>query len=91
MRSCKTVEHSRPNRAFLLTAFQRAAGEIALRDFMHVSETTRLDRLAIDSLGMVEVVGHLEQQLNMATIPDERLAGLTTVGQLLDVVEAQLG
>lgn len=85
-----TVEHSQSNRAFLLNAFRRAAAEIAQRDFTHVSEATRLDRLAIDSLGMVEVVGHLEQQLDMATIPDERLAGLTTVGQLLDVVEAQL-
>lgn len=73
-----------------LATFQQVALEIAGKDFSHVSEGTRLSELAIDSLGMVEIIGHLEQRLGIAPIPDERLTGLATVGDLLNVVEPHL-
>jgi acyl carrier protein len=71
----------------LLAAFQQVAAEIAGTDFGHVSEATRLSELAVDSIAMVEIVGRFEQRLRLGAIPDERLTGLSTVGDLLDVVE----
>jgi acyl carrier protein len=76
------------NRALLLAAFKHLATELVGKDFSHVSEITRLSELAVDSLGMVEIIGQLEQRFDIAAIPDDRLTGLTTVGDLLDVVEA---
>jgi acyl carrier protein len=45
--------------------------------------------LAIDSLGMLEIIGSLERRLSIQ-IPDESLSGLETIGDLLDVVEKRL-
>jgi acyl carrier protein len=73
----------------LLSAFKQAATEIAGRDLTDVCEATRLSELAIDSLEVLEVLGCLERRLDIAAIPDERLAGLSTVGDLLNVVRAQ--
>jgi acyl carrier protein len=56
----------------------------------HISEATPLSELVIDSLTMVEVLGELEQHLEVDPIPDESLSGLLTVGDLLGVFETQL-
>ena len=78
------------SRAFVLATFRQVAIEVAGKNFDHVSDGTRLSELAIDSLEMVEIIGHLEQRLAIAAIPDERLVGLVTVGDLLTVVEGHL-
>jgi acyl carrier protein len=61
------------------------------RTFNDLSEGTRLSELAVDSLAMVEIIGHLEQRLGITAITDELLTGLVTVGDLLDIVEAHVG
>ena len=50
---------------------------------------TRIEELVIDSLGMLEIIGSLERRLRVQ-LPDESLAGLVTLGDLLDVVEKRL-
>jgi acyl carrier protein len=82
----KLDEGSRPTREQLLTMFRTTATEVVEKDFHHVQETTVISELAIDSLGMLEIIGSLERQLRIQ-IPDESLTGLTTVRDLLDVVE----
>ncbi len=79
-----------PSPAMLLSAFTQAAMTIAGRDFSHICEATRLSELAIDSLQVLEVLGCLESRFDIEAIPDERLTGLSTVGDLLNILRAQI-
>jgi acyl carrier protein len=73
-------------RTELLQIFQKTASEITEREFPSISETTVISELGIDSLGMLEIVGSMERELKVQ-LPDEALAGIQTVKDLLDLVE----
>lgn len=77
-------------RAELLQVFARTATEIAEKEFANVAETMSISELGIDSLGMLEIIGSLERELKIH-IPDESLAGLETVKDLLNAVESRQG
>jgi acyl carrier protein len=79
----------RPTREKLLTMFRETASEVVEKDFHHTVESTSIGELAIDSLGMLEIIGSLERQLRIQ-IPDEGLSGIETVRDLLDEVEKRL-
>jgi acyl carrier protein len=83
------LDDSRPNRDGLLTMFRKTATEVVEKDFHHVVEASVISELAIDSLGMLEIIGSLERSLRIQ-IPDESLTGLHTVRDLLDVVEKRM-
>ncbi len=70
----------------LIEIFKRMASEIAEKDFSGVKEEASIASLGIDSLGMLELVGAMERELEVQ-IPDEQLVGIQTVQQLLDLVE----
>ena len=74
------------NRVELLKLFETTAAEVVEKDFKNVSEGTVISELGIDSLGMLEIVGAMERKLKIQ-IPDESLAGLQTVRDLLEAVE----
>ena len=74
------------SRSDLLTMFQSTATEIVEKEFKNISETTVISELGIDSLGMLEIVGSMERQLKIQ-IPDEALAGIQTVKDLIEAVE----
>ncbi len=76
------------SRTELLTAFRAAATEVAEKDFNSVMESTSIAELGIDSLGMLEIIGSLERELRIQ-IPDESLAGIVTVKDLLNAVESR--
>ncbi len=78
------------NRNDLLTVFRTTATEVAEKDFHGVAESTAIAELGIDSLGMLEIIGSLERELRIQ-IPDESLAGIVTVKDLLNAVEARAG
>lgn len=82
-------EGPRPSRDDLLAMFRSIATEVVEKDFHHVLEATVISELAIDSLGMLEIIGSLERRLRIQ-IPDESLTGLTKISDLLDVVEKRL-
>jgi acyl carrier protein len=82
-------EGARPSRERLLAMFCETATEVVEKDFGHVTEPTVITELAIDSLGMLEIIGSLERRLHIQ-IPDESLVGLETIGSLLDEVEKRL-
>jgi len=73
----------------LIAMFRSSATEVVEKDFMHVQESTVISELAIDSLGMLEIIGSMERQLRIQ-IPDESLTGLHTIRDLLDVVEKRM-
>jgi acyl carrier protein len=83
------VQVNRPTRDGLLAMFRQTATEVVEKDFHHVVEASVISELAIDSLGMLEIIGSLERQLRIQ-IPDEMLTGIGTVQELLDVVEKRL-
>jgi acyl carrier protein len=59
------------------------------KDFHGALEASAISELAIDSLGMLEIIGSLERRLRIQ-IPDEGLAGIETIRDLLDEVEKRL-
>lgn len=75
-------------RTELLDVFRAAATEVAEKDFLLVAETASIAELGIDSLGMLEIIGALERELRIQ-IPDESLAGIVTVKDLLNAVESR--
>jgi acyl carrier protein len=77
-----------PTRGDLLAMFRETATEVVEKDFHHVLESSVISELAIDSLGMLEIIGALERRLRIQ-IPDESLTGLNTIRDLLDVVETR--
>ena len=77
------------NRVELLKLFETTASEALEKDFKNVSEGTVISELGIDSLGMLEIVGAMERKLKIQ-IPDESLAGLQTVRDLLEAVEKRI-
>lgn len=74
------------SRAELLEMFRVTATEIVEKEFSSISEGTNIAELGIDSLGMLEIIGAMERQLKIQ-IPDESLAGIQTVKDLLEAVE----
>jgi acyl carrier protein len=72
----------------LLNVFRTTATEVAEKDFGHVVESAKIAELGIDSLGMLEIIGSLERSLKIQ-IPDESLAGVVTVEDLLNAVESR--
>jgi acyl carrier protein len=94
MRQAKATMHTmserpRPSRGDLLAMFRVTATEVVEKDFHHVVEEMVISELAIDSLGMLEIIGSLERNLRIQ-IPDESLSGVRTIKDLLDVVERRL-
>lgn len=73
----------------LIELFRDLASEIAEKDFSFVQEDNAIAELGIDSLAMLELVGTLERQLCIR-VPDDKLVGLVTVRELLDIVEGGL-
>jgi acyl carrier protein len=69
----------------LLTLFQKTASEVVEKEFKNITEKTVISELGIDSLGMLEIVGAMERQLKIQ-LPDEALAGIQTVDDLLTLV-----
>jgi acyl carrier protein len=66
--------------------FHKTAAEISEKEFKSITEATVISELGIDSLGMLEIVGAMERELKVQ-IPDESLAGIQTVKDLLELVE----
>ena len=73
----------------LLQMFEKTATEIVEKEFKGINEKTQISELGIDSLGMLEIVGSMERQLKIQ-IPDEMLAGIQTVEDLLVAVEKRV-
>ena len=80
---------ARPTRQELLALFRETASEVVEKDYRHAVEGMSIGELAIDSLGLLEIIGSLERRLHIQ-IPDEGLRGLKTIGDLLDEVERRL-
>ena len=73
----------------LLEMFKTVAARVDKREFPHVTRSSVITELGIDSLSMMQIVGEMETELNVM-IPDEDLVELVTVGDLVGKVEARM-
>ena len=73
----------------VMRVLQDTLEEVEERSFDHITESTPVTDLGVDSVTMMEVIGCLEDDLAIQ-IPDDQLSGLTTVGDILNVVRGQL-
>lgn len=55
-----------------------------------ITRDARITTLGIDSVSMMEIIGEMEDELDI-TIPDEKLAHLETVADIEKVVRERLG
>lgn len=65
--------------------FRQAASEVSGKTFDSLDRTTSISDIGLDSVAVLELVGYLEETLNIR-IPDEELAGLDTLGDLDDLL-----
>jgi acyl carrier protein len=72
----------------LLQLFVGLASELEPRDYSGVTEADVIANLGIDSLGLAELVHALEERLGIV-VPEEKLAGVRTVGDLFDLLQEQ--
>lgn len=70
----------------LINTFRKIATKIAEKEIPVLNETTAISDLGIDSLGMLEIIGEMERELKIQ-IPDDQLVGISTVSQLVDLVQ----
>jgi acyl carrier protein len=74
----------------LLELFKDVALRVDKRALPHVTRSSKISELGIDSLSVMQIVGELETDLEIM-IPDEDLVEIVTVGDLCDKVAARLG
>jgi len=77
------------DRPQLIQMFQRMAAEVAERDMPELAEESVIADLGLDSLQTLEVIGQMEQELEI-NVPDDQLVGIETVSQLVDLVEKRM-
>jgi acyl carrier protein len=75
----------------VLEMFSRLAQRIEPgKAFGQLTHETKISSLGIDSVAMMEIVGCIEDELDIV-IPDEKLAHLQSVGDIERVVKEQIG
>jgi acyl carrier protein len=73
----------------VLAVFQEAARQVDGSGRLAVTRETQISELGLDSVAVMELVAHVEQQLQIR-IPDEQLTSASSIGHLVDVVERLL-
>jgi acyl carrier protein len=66
--------------------FKQAASEVSGKTFDSLDKTTTLSDIGLDSVAVIELVGYLEETLNIR-LPDEELASVNTLGDLDDLLQ----
>jgi acyl carrier protein len=75
----------------ILTMFNKIAREVEKgKDLPQITRESKITALGIDSVSMMEIIGVIEDELDVA-IPDEKLARLQTVGDIETVIQEQRG
>lgn len=74
-----------------LTTFTEIARKVEKgKTFPTLTRDAKITSLGIDSVAMMEIIGVIEDELDIV-IPDEKLATLQTVGDIERVVKEQSG
>jgi acyl carrier protein len=73
----------------IVAMFSEFAHKIEGRKLPEITREKKISELGIDSIGMMQIVGEVEDRLDIK-IPDEKLAQLSTVGDIERVVLEQV-
>jgi len=74
-----------PGNRDVLALFKKAAFEVDNKKFDNLSLGTSISDLGLDSVAMLELIGYIEEELNVH-FPDEDLARLQTLQDLSDLI-----
>ena len=69
----------------LLKILKAAVYDVNLKEIEDIDANTEISELGLDSVAMMELIGVLEETLSIR-IPDEEIAGLSRVGDLLNLI-----
>ncbi|HTY64215.1 MAG TPA: aminotransferase class I/II-fold pyridoxal phosphate-dependent enzyme [Acidobacteriota bacterium] len=69
----------------LIHVLKAAVYDISLKELGDITPETRIPELGLDSVAVMELIGVLEEELSIR-IPDEDVAALGTVGDLLQLI-----
>jgi acyl carrier protein len=72
----------------LFQVFRRIAEEVIEEPLAAIDIGSDIAVLGIDSLEMLEIVGSMERELQVV-LPDDSLAGVVTVQNLIDLIRQQ--
>ena len=74
-------QHRSHTDAEVIDWFQKAVRNVCQRKLGGLSAETRVVDLGLDSVATLEVIGYLEEQLEVR-ISDDQMAGVQTLGEL---------
>lgn len=75
----------------ILTKFTEVARQVEKgKELPSITKDSKITALGIDSVSMMEIIGVLEDDLDVS-IPDEKLARIQTVGDIETVIREQKG
>jgi acyl carrier protein len=77
------------NAEAVLGVFRETLAEVEERDFGHVTAETLLADLEVDSVAMMEVIGCIEDDLDLV-IPDDAFTGAERVADVVAAICARL-
>ena len=69
----------------VIALFKQAIWDVDQKKFDDLKLDDKISSLGIDSVAMLEVIGYLEDELNIH-LPDEKLANVQTLGDLAGVI-----
>ncbi|HEV8323186.1 MAG TPA: acyl carrier protein [Myxococcota bacterium] len=69
----------------IVALFKKAAFEVDNKKFDDLKLETSISELGLDSVAMLELIGYIEEELNVH-FPDEDLARLQTLQDLSDLI-----
>ena len=73
----------------LIGILKDAVYDVNLRELGNISAETKLSELGLDSVAIMEMIGILEENLNIR-IKDEAVTTLNSVGDLLNLIRSLL-
>ena len=73
----------------LISVLKAAVYDINLKELGAISAVTKISELGLDSVAMMELIGILEENLDIR-IPDREMSELHTVGDLLNLLHSRL-
>jgi len=73
----------------LLNILKAAVYDVNLKEIEDIDANTEISELDLDSVAMMELIGVLEETLSIR-IPDEEIAGLSRVGDLLNLIRNRI-
>ncbi len=73
----------------LISVLKAAVYDVSLKELDHIDAETKISELGLDSVAMMEVIGLLEENLDIH-ISDEEVAAVSSVGDLLSLIRKRL-